>query len=75
MLTKLTYGSAVFKMLQNIVTICIFIEQKLIEILYEILSAIMAFIAIRAIKEPVCTRYQAEKNFQLLQNQSKIQKN
>ena len=41
MLTERTYDSAVFKVLLNIITIFIFTEQKLIEILYEIFIAIM----------------------------------
>ena len=57
MLTERTYDSALFKMFLNIITICIFIEQLLIEILYEILISIMAFIAIYAIKVPVRTRF------------------
>ena len=40
--------TGVFKVLLNIVTI---------EILYEILIAIMAFVAVYAIKVPVWTRY------------------
>ena len=39
MLTERTYDSAVFKVLLNIITIFVFTEQKLIEILYEILIA------------------------------------
>ena len=46
MLTKL----AVFNIFLNIIAICVFIEQQLIEILYEILISIMAFIVIYAIK-------------------------
>ena len=50
MLTERTHDSAVFKIFLNIITICIIIEQYLIEILYEILISIMEFIAIYAIK-------------------------
>ena len=53
MLTERTYDSGVFKVLLNIIAICICIEQQLIEILYEILTAIVAFIAVYAIKMPV----------------------
>ena len=53
MLTEHTYGSVVFKIFLNIITIYIFIEQQLIEILYEILISIMAFIEIYAIEVPV----------------------
>ena len=42
MLTERTYDSGVFKVLLNIIAICICIEQQLIEILYEILISIMA---------------------------------
>ena len=49
-LNVLIYDSAVFQIFLNIITIYIFIEQHLIEILYEILISIMAFIAIYAIK-------------------------
>ena len=53
MLTERIYDSAVFTIFLNILTICVFIDQLLIEILYEILISIMAFIAIYAIKVPV----------------------
>ena len=53
MLTERTYDSAVLKIFINIITICISIEQYLIEILYEILISIMAFIATCAIKVPI----------------------
>ena len=53
MLTERTYDSAVFKIFLNIITICVFIEQYITEILYEIFISIMAFIAIYAIKVPV----------------------
>ena len=56
-MTERTYDSAVLKTLLNIITICVIIKQSLIEILYEILSSIMAFIAIYAVKVPVWTRY------------------
>ena len=58
MLPERTYDSVVFNFFFYIITICIFIEQKLIEILYEILISISAFIAIYAIKVSVWTRYQ-----------------
>ena len=51
--TERTYDSDAFEVLLNIITICIFIEQQLIEILYEILITIMAFIVIYTIKMPV----------------------
>ena len=53
MLTKCTYDSAVFQIVLNIIKIFIFIEQYYIEILYEILISILAFIAVYAIKVPV----------------------
>ena len=55
MLTKHTYDSA--EILLNIVTVCLFIVQLLIETLYEILGSIMAFIALNAIKVHICTPY------------------
>ena len=36
MVTEYTYGSVVFEIFRNIITICVFIEQELIEILYKI---------------------------------------
>ena len=51
MFSEPTSYSAVFKIFLNIITICIFIEQ-LIEILYEIVISVMAFIVIYAIKVP-----------------------
>ena len=53
MLTELTYDSAVFKIFLNVITICIFIDHYLIEIVYEILISVMSFTAIYAIKVPV----------------------
>ena len=51
MLTERTYDS---DSAESVVTICIFIEQILIDILFEILiSAAMAFIAIYTIKVAV----------------------
>ena len=43
MLTERTYDSAVFNVLVNIKIIYIFIEQLLIEILYEILISVMRY--------------------------------
>ena len=53
--------SAVFKIFLNIIAICVFIEQLLIEILNEILFSIMASIVIYAIKVPVWTPYKYPK--------------
>ena len=53
MLTEHTYYIAVFEIFLNIITIYILLNNKLIEILYEILFAIMAFIEIYAIKVSV----------------------
>ena len=53
MLTDCINDSAEFKIFLIIITICVFIQQKLIKIFYEILISIMAFIAIYAIKVPV----------------------
>ena len=53
MFIERSYDSAVFEFFLNIIAICVFIAEQLIEILYEILISIKAIIAIYAIKIPV----------------------